>query len=199
MSILISIYNYLRQLAQTVANAHGETLSQLRSQAAQLQALNASLTAQNAALTQQVVSMQSELTQILNLLLLSEAASFRFDVAIDGHTTFGATMFTLTDSQQATITLSPVDAKGAPASLDGAPVWASSDETIATVAAATDGLSAVLTSIRPGTCTVTATGDADLTSGVTPINGTLDVTVVAGAAIQITLTASDPTDHTPAA
>ena len=105
--------------------------------------------------------------------------------------------FTLTDSQTSSLSIQPVDKKGSPASLDGVPVWASSDETIATVAADATGLNATLTAVRTGSATVTVTGDADLGQGqgqVSPIVGTLDVSVTAGAAVNIAITAAPPVE-----
>ena len=102
---------------------------------------------------------------------------------------------TLTDSQKATLTIQPVDKKGADAALDGVPVWATSDATVATVEADATGLTAVLTAVRTGSCNITVTGDADLGAGVTPIVGTLAVSVTAGAATQITVNAGTPEEQ----
>lgn len=77
----------------------------------------------------------------------------------------------------------------------GAPVWASSDETVATVTAAADGLSAVVKGNAPGSGRVTATADADLGEGVKPIIGTLELTVTAGAASVVEITAGPPEEQ----
>lgn len=104
-------------------------------------------------------------------------------------------MLTLTDSQQVDLTVAFADKAGNPASVDGAPVWTSSDETVLTVAAGADGLSAVATATgKLGTAQVTVTADADLGSGTTSIAGTLDVTVLAGQAVAAVVSAGAPTD-----
>ncbi len=139
---------------------------------------------------------QLRLDRIEKLLLLPAADHFVFSVTVEGQPTVeGATTMKLTDSQNAVLSIKPVDKKGADAALDGVPVWASSDETIATVAADVGGLSATLTAVRPGTCSITVTGDADLGEGTTPIVGTLDVEVTPGQAVQIQIAAGEPTEQ----
>lgn len=152
------------------------------------------------ALSTQALAIQdlsAKLDQILNLLTFPKADHFIFSVTLEGQTTTGVTSTMLTDSQKETLSIAPADKKGFPATLDGVPVWASSDETIATVDASGDatGLTAVLSGVRPGSCTVTVTGDADLGSGVTPIVGTLSVSVTAGQATTINITEGPPTDQ----
>lgn len=61
-----------------------------------------------------------------------------------------------------------------PARVDGVPVWASSDETVITVVAAADGMSAVIDTVAPGTARVTVTADADLGAGVETLTGVSD-------------------------
>lgn len=80
-------------------------------------------------------------------------------------------MADINTSQAIPATLAITNAAGAPAPVDGVPVWASSDETVLTVAAAADGLSALVSSVAPGTARVTVSADADLGAGVIPIAG----------------------------
>jgi len=56
----------------------------------------------------------------------------------------------------------------------GSIVWASSDETVITVAAGPDGLTFVAPAVAPGTARLTVQADADLGSGVTQITGVSD-------------------------
>lgn len=101
------------------------------------------------------------------------------------------TAFTLPDDKTAGAAVAYVDAKGNPATVDGAPVWTSSDETILTVAAAADGMSAVVTPVGPlGTAQIKIDADADMGAGVTDIITLADVEVVAGQAVagNVTLT-----------
>lgn len=75
------------------------------------------------------------------------------------------------------------DGRGRPASFDGDPVVAVSDETIAKVSAdgvvkGTDGgYSLNIEPVTPGDARVTVSGDADLGEGVNTITGFLDLTV----------------------
>lgn len=97
---------------------------------------------------------------------------------------------TLPDDKQFTATISVVDAKGNPALIDGIATWASSDPTLVAVTPSVDGLSALVVAVGAlGTTQVTVTADADLGSGVRAITGLLDVTVVAGEAVGLTVTA----------
>jgi hypothetical protein len=99
-------------------------------------------------------------------------------------------------SQQFTATLAITNAAGGAAAVDGVPVWASSDETVVSVTAAADGMSAVIPCIAPGTARVTVTADADLGAGVITITGVSeDINVVVDPANQasvMTLTLSPP-------
>jgi hypothetical protein len=98
----------------------------------------------------------------------------------------------LTDSQQAKLTIEPVDKAGNPAPVEGV-VWTTSDATILTVAAAADGLSAVVASTgKLGTVQVNVTGDAQIGVGDTEIAGVLDVEVKAGQAVSLNIAAGAP-------
>jgi hypothetical protein len=101
----------------------------------------------------------------------------------------------LTDNQKVTFSISPKDAKGNPAAVDGVPVWTNSNPLVGTLTPAADGLSAEFVASIPGTTTVAAKADADLGAGVTDLAATADVTVVPGAAVTMDLTAGDPSDQ----
>lgn len=88
--------------------------------------------------------------------------------------------------------------------LDGVPVWAGSDDTVFTVEAAADGLSAELFAASPNPkdsdgnpipARVVVTADADLGSGTTPLTGSLDVVVTGGQAVSLTITAAPPANQ----
>src|SRR3954470_12492687 len=81
-------------------------------------------------------------------------------------------------SQKFQPTLVITNASGAPAAVDGVPVWASSDETILTVTASADGMSAEVPCISPGTARISVTADADLGAGVITITGVSEDVVV---------------------
>lgn len=86
-----------------------------------------------------------------------------------------------TDQFLPNVILSITNSRGDPAAVDGVPVWASSDETVLSVTPADDGMSAVVSTVAPGTARITVQADADLGSGVSSITGVSeDVNVVLG-------------------
>lgn len=99
----------------------------------------------------------------------------------------------LTDVQRVSLAISPKSAAGNPTAVDGAPAWSSSDDTVLTVEAAADGLSAVATTTgKLGTAQVRVEADADVGSGVTPLNAVLDVEVLASEAVALEVAAGTP-------
>jgi hypothetical protein len=130
------------------------------------------------------------------------AVGFRWTVKTDGGTiTFApqagdkAMALLLTDTQKVTLSIQPVDAKGFPAKVDGVPVWSVSDGSVANLVAAADGLSCEVFAGFPGTAQVVVEADADLGAGVTPLTGTLDLIVEAGAAVSLVVTAGVPSEQ----
>lgn len=86
-----------------------------------------------------------------------------------------------TDQNFPAVTLTITNSAGAPASVDGAPVWATSDATVLTVTAAADGMSALVSTVAAGVARVSVTADADLGAGVSTITGiSEDVNVTTG-------------------
>jgi hypothetical protein len=93
-----------------------------------------------------------------------------------------------TDQRYDSVTLSITNAAGGAATVDGVPVWASSDETVITVTAGDDGMTAVIDTVAPGTARVTVTADADLGNGVQELTGvTEEINVTAGPSSQASL------------
>lgn len=93
---------------------------------------------------------------------------------------------TIRDTEKVGVAIAVVDAKGNPAQIDGAPVWAVSDPAGLAVVPAEDGLSASVVAVGPlGVFQATVQVDADLGEGVKPLIGILDVEVVAGEAAAI--------------
>jgi hypothetical protein len=104
----------------------------------------------------------------------------------------------LTDSQDCVLSIGQgKDKKGQPTTVafDGVPVWAGSDDTVATVTPAADGMSAVVHAVIPGSMKVTVSGDADLGEGVQPVAGELDVEVSAGATVTFDIVPGTPTEQ----
>lgn len=94
--------------------------------------------------------------------------------------------FVLKDIEKVALSVTPVTAAGNPAKVDGAPAWSSSDESVVTVEAAADGLSAYAISTgKLGTAQVNVKADADLGDGVKEIVGTLDIEVQASEAVSL--------------
>jgi len=106
----------------------------------------------------------------------------------------------LTDIQEVGLSITPINAAGNPAPIDGTPAWGVSDPTLATVAVSADGLSVVVsTTGKLGSFQVNVSADADMGTGVKPIAGTLDVQVIASEATSVGIVAGVPTDKVVAA
>lgn len=107
--------------------------------------------------------------------------------------------YTLPADMQVEVKVSYVDASGNPAGVDGAVVWDTSDATIAKVVvnSADSTLCEVIAPGPVGNAQVTATADADLGAGTTPLITTLDVTVVAGQAVAGTISPVGPAEPIP--
>jgi hypothetical protein len=98
------------------------------------------------------------------------------------------TMLEITDTQQAEVGLVIKNKKGGLASVDGVPVWKSTDEGVATVEnLSADGMNGTIVAHTGGICQITVEADADLGVGVVPIIGFLDVKVIGGQATIIEL------------
>lgn len=107
----------------------------------------------------------------------------------------GAHMDSLTIKQTLPITAAAVDDAGAPANLPTGvvPAWTTDNPANATIAAAADGMSAVLTPLVVGTSVVTAT--ATMADGST-ISGNLTITITDEAVnkpTRLILTSGTPT------
>jgi hypothetical protein len=128
----------------------------------------------------------------LNLELEEEEPRLRFDVTIDGVSAQDIKMLVLPIDHTAIASITPVDAKGNPAPVEGVPTWASSNPAMLTVTPrADDGSGVYKADLVPagavGTCQVNVSADADLGTGVTTITGILDVQTAAGQAVGFTI------------
>jgi hypothetical protein len=98
--------------------------------------------------------------------------------------------YTLPADMLINVQVAYVDTHGNPAKVDGDVSWASSNDSIATVAA-DSGDSTIARVTAAGTlgqAQITATADADIGDGTREIITTMDVTVVAGEAVAGTIT-----------
>lgn len=99
----------------------------------------------------------------------------------------------LTDEQKVELVLAPKTAAGNPASLDGAPTWSVSDESVLELTVSEDGLSATVAAKGLGSAQVSVVADADLDEGeVREISGVLDLVVVAAEAATLGISAGTP-------
>jgi hypothetical protein len=173
-----------------------QTLNVLVSAAASIRKTLHEIQQQQARDSDTLHDIKAIVQQIQDEISPGPAVRIIFTADLEGQITIGVTQMTMTDSQQVGLTIQPVDKKGNPAPVDGVPAWASSNTEVVTVTPAADGMSAVASAVGPlGTATVSVKADADLGSGVTEIAGTLDITITAGAAATVTITAGTPTDQ----
>jgi hypothetical protein len=99
----------------------------------------------------------------------------------------------LQDDKSLPVSVEFVDAKGNAAKVDGLPQWAVSDESLATLEVAADGLSAVVKPVGPlGSFKLQVKADADLGEGVKEILGELDIEVIGGEAVAVNIKAGEP-------
>lgn len=99
----------------------------------------------------------------------------------------------ITNEEEAEVTVTFTTKAGAPAKVDGAPIWTSSDETIATVIAAADGMSAVIRSVdgADGEAELDLTADVNLGEGIEEL--AINTTVIVRGAKAGVATFSEPT------
>lgn len=132
--------------------------------------------------------------KVLDRLTPADAVRVEFYVYIEGEKRKVSKMF-LKNSQSLPLFVAFVDAKGAPAVVDGFPAWAVSDESLATLIVAADGLSAVVMPVGPvGMFKVQVKADADMSGEVKEILGELDIEVIGGEAVAVNISAGAPSD-----
>lgn len=140
--------------------------------------------------------LESKIDRILVAIEPLPATRLVFTVEKEGEITEGVTSMTMTNSQKVHVTIQPVDRQNNPATVDGVPVWASSDETIITVTPIASGMEADVVAVGPlGTAKVSVSADADLGAGVTTIFGSLEVIITQGQAVGINITTGTPTEQ----
>lgn len=136
--------------------------------------------------------------QVNNILILitpAKAERINFYAEVNGIKRKVEGMQFLKVTQSLPFFLKITDKKGNPAQVDGAPVWAVSDESLASLSVAEDGMSATLTPIGPlGSFSVQVKADADRGEGVKEIIGVEQVELSAGDAEVIALSAGQPAD-----
>lgn len=99
----------------------------------------------------------------------------------------------INNEQKIRCTLAPVTAKGAPAQVEGEPVW-TVESGDATVEPEPGGLSAFIISGNLGNSVIKITADADLGPGVAEIQDSIELTVTTPMANSLGLTSEPPID-----
>lgn len=90
----------------------------------------------------------------------------------------------MTDLEKFTLSVTELNALEVQVPITGVPVWVSSNDAVAGLSVASDGLSAVVSSGVVGTATVSVSVDG--------LSVSEDVTVVASPGVKLVLTASAP-------
>lgn len=99
-------------------------------------------------------------------------------------------------SQQLPLAVAFADAKGNPAKVDGKPQWALTDESLAAIEVADDGMSAILKPIGAiGAFKVQVKADGDMGEGVKEIMGELEIELLAADAVSVVISAGEPVEQ----
>jgi hypothetical protein len=106
-----------------------------------------------------------------------------------------ANTFTLSETQQVVLSLSFLDADGNPGLITGNPSWGADTNVPASLTPAANGLTATLVGQAVGTVNITAT--AQSSSGA-QLSATLQVSVIGGAAVSMSIVPGTPTNNPPA-
>lgn len=93
---------------------------------------------------------------------------------------------------QVDATIAYVDARGNPATVDGAPVWGTDRPDLVSLSETLDGMSCTMVPLAVGTAQITVTADADLGDGVRELVtlGTLEI--IAAEAVAGVITFGEP-------
>lgn len=102
---------------------------------------------------------------------------------------------TIAADKKRTLSISPVDAKGRPAKVDGIPVWEVNPTGGVTLFPTTDGMSCDIVWIDARQQVVTVKADADMGAGVKTITGSLDVETLAAEAVGFSINAGPEIDQ----
>ena len=136
-----------------------------------------------------------KLNDLINSLVPTNfAETIKFFTIINGQKVEVSKMF-LKVSQKLPLSIAIADRFGNPAKVDGVPQWAVSDESVASLEVAEDGMSAMLVPVGPvGIVMVQAKADADMGEGVKEILGEMEVEMIAGDAETIVMSAGQAED-----
>lgn len=106
-------------------------------------------------------------------------------------------MAQLTDSQQATLSLAYTDRKGQPAAPSGTVQWLVDNPNLLALTPSADGSTCVVAAVGPlGTATVSVKASvAEPGGGTTDLAGSIEVSVVSGAATTVTVNMGPPSEQ----
>lgn len=147
-----------------------------------------------------VLDTRKILLQVRDLLIelaagpkpVSTAALIEFYITIGGQKQKVVHMF-LKDSDNLPLSIAIKDLKNNDAKVDGVPAWSVTDPSLASLAVADDGMSAVLSPVGGlGAFKVQVHADADLGADIKDILGEMDVDIIAGDAATIAISAGAP-------
>lgn len=126
---------------------------------------------------------------------IGEATTVEFYTEIDGQL-IKVDEMNLKVTQQVKLNVSFKDDKGNLAPVEGVPVWSATAPALVELLPAGDGKSCVVKPVGPvGDLQVQVNADADLGEGVKDIMGFMDLTLLAGEASVVELSAEEPTDQ----
>lgn len=142
--------------------------------------------------------INTKLSQVLRTLKRtgksSTASRVDFYTALDGIKRKVFSM-NIKVTQSLPLSIAITDKFGNPAQVDGAPSWSLTDPSKGSLVASDDGMSAVFTPAGPlGDVMVQVSADADLGEGVKSILGELPVSILAGEAVSVSISAGPPSD-----
>jgi hypothetical protein len=121
-----------------------------------------------------------------------------FNAVLEGHFFLRVESMIIKATQEFDASVMFLDSLGNPAPIDGRPAWLNNNDTVLSMVVSEDGMTAVISATGiPGSGQISVNADADLGEGVVPITGTLDVEVVPGDAVNVTLNSGPIRDRTP--
>lgn len=137
-----------------------------------------------------IIKLEQKLSEIQKSLLPKDFNVFiEFYAKINGQKIKVENMF-LKVSDQLPLSVELKDKFGNKALSDGKPSWAVTDEALASLEVAEDGMSAVLSPKGlVGALKVQVSADADLGEGIKPIIGELDIDLLPGEAVSVEIKA----------
>lgn len=114
---------------------------------------------------------------------------------IPGPLTGARMQIQLTATQQTAVAVAATDKKGNPAEIESVTFTSSDPDVAAVTQDAGDDNKALVVAGKVGVAQIVVTADADMGDGTKEITGTLDVTVVAGEAAIIVVSAGAPEEQ----